>query len=69
MSLVVYPGQRSFLGSVAVNLEWFAVLALIPIFCYDGRKLNYHKAVQWAFYLFYPVHIAVLALLEVLIFD
>lgn len=69
LSLVVYPGSRAIIGSVAVNLEWFAVLALIPIFCYDGRKLNYHKAVQWAFYLFYPVHIAVLALLEVLIFD
>ena len=69
LSLVVYPGSRAIIGSVAVNLEWFAVLALIPIFCYDGRKLNYHKAVQWGFYLFYPVHIAVLALLEVLIFD
>lgn len=68
LSLVVYPGSRAIIGSVAVNLEWFAVLALIPIFCYDGRKLNYHKAVQWGFYLFYPVHIAVLALLEVLIF-
>ena len=68
LSLVVYPGSRAIIGSVAVNLEWFAVLALIPTFCYDGRKLNYHKAVQWGFYLFYPVHIAVLALLEVLIF-
>lgn len=65
---VVYPGSRLFIGSAAVNLEWFAVLALIPIFCYDGRKLTHSKAVQWAFYLFYPVHIALLALLEVLIF-
>ena len=68
LSLVVYPGSRAIIGSVAVNLEWFAVLALIPIFCYNGRKLAYHKAAQWAFYLFYPVHIAVLAFLEVLIF-
>jgi len=68
LCLVVYPGARAFLGSVAVNLEWFAVLALIPIFCYDGRKLTHHKAVQWGFYLFYPVHIALLVLLEVLIF-
>ena len=69
LCLVVYPGQRSFLGSVAVNLEWFAVLALIPIFCYSGRKLTNNKAVQWAFYLFYPVHIGLLALLEVLFFE
>ena len=65
---VIYPGSRVFLGSVAVNLEWFAALALIPIFCYDGRKLTHSKAAQWAFYLFYPVHLAVLAIMEVLIF-
>ena len=68
LCLVVYPGARAMLGSVAVNLEWFAVLALIPIFYYDGRKLTHHKAVQWGFYLFYPVHIAVLVALEVLVF-
>ena len=68
LCLVVYPGARAMLGSVAVNLEWFAVLAMIPICCYDGRKLTRNRAVQWCFYLFYPVHIALLALLEVLIF-
>ena len=68
LCLVVYPGARAMLGSVAVNLEWFAVLALIPIFCYDGRKLTHHKAVQWGFYLFYPVHIGLLALLEGLVY-
>lgn len=68
LCLVVYPGARAMLGSVAVNLEWFAVLAMIPILCYSGRKLTHNKAVQWGFYLFYPVHMALLALLEVLIF-
>lgn len=68
LCLLVYPGSRMMIGELAVNLEWFAVLSLIPIFCYDGRKLTHSKAVQWGFYLFYPVHIALLALLEVLIF-
>ena len=68
LSLAVYPGSRAIIGSVAVNLEWFAVLALIPIFCYGGHKLTRNKAVQWGFYLFYPVHIALLAILEMLIF-
>ena len=68
LCLVVYPGARAIIGSVAVNLEWFAVLALIPIFCYDGRKLTRNRAVQWGFYLFYPVHIALLALLEMIFF-
>lgn len=66
--LLVYPGSRTMIGGLAVNLEWFAVLSLIPIFYYDGRKLTHNKAVQWGFYLFYPVHIGLLALLEVLIF-
>lgn len=52
-----------------INTEIFALLALIPIFCYDGRKLTHNKAVQWGFYLFYPVHILILALLKFLIFD
>lgn len=68
LCMVIYPGSRVYLGSIAVNLEWFAALALVPIFCYDGRKLTHNKGVQWAFYLFYPVHLTVLALLEVLIF-
>lgn len=68
LCLLVYPGGRMMIGSVAVHLEWFAVLALIPIFCYDGRKLTHSQAVQWEFYLFYPAHITLLALLEVLIF-
>lgn len=51
-----------------INTELFALLALIPIFRYDGRKLTHSKAAQWAFYLFYPVHIGVLALLQYGIF-
>jgi len=51
-----------------INTEGFAMLSLIPIFLYDGRKLTHSKAVQWSFYLFYPVHIAILALLRFLIF-
>lgn len=53
---------------VWVPLNRLPLLSAIPIFFYDGRKLTSSKAVQWAFYLFYPVHIAVLALLEILIF-
>lgn len=53
---------------IRINTEVFALLALIPIFRYDGRKLTYSKAVQWGFYLFYPAHILLLALLQFLIF-
>lgn len=42
--------------------EW-AALAIVPIALYNGRKVTKSKAVQWAFYLFYPVHLLVLFLL------
>lgn len=52
------------LGGMRVSVELFAVLAIIPIECYRGRKGKTDKAVQWAFYLFYPVHLAILAILD-----
>lgn len=53
-------GYRIALGSVRVPIEMFGVLALIPIGLYSGRKAASGRAVQWCFYLFYPVHMAVL---------
>ena len=43
------------------NLQIFAILALIPIFMYDGTKGKpMPKAV---YYLFYPVHMGILGLI------
>lgn len=52
---------------VKIPMNRLPLMAALPILCYDGRKLTYNKKVQWAFYLFYPVHIALLALLRYLI--
>ena len=41
---------------VSVSVQLFATLAMIPIALYSGRKLTHSKAIQWGFYLFYPVH-------------
>ncbi len=38
------------------------------VFSYRGRKVSHSKWLQWAFYLFYPVHLLVLALAERWIF-
>lgn len=46
-----------------IPIELFAVLALVPIALYTGKKVTGNKAVQWGFYLFYPVHLTVLYLL------
>lgn len=44
--------------------QGFAVLALIPIWLYSGRKGKSSKALQYGFYAFYPVHMLILALLR-----
>lgn len=51
---------------IRVPIEMFAVLALIPIFLYTGKKHTGSKAVQIMFYLFYPVHLMVLHLISVM---
>ena len=48
-----------------IPIEMFAVLAMVPIACYSGRKSTSGRAVQWAFYLFYPVHLAGLFIAKV----
>ena len=44
-----------------------ALLAQIPIGLYNGRKLSHSKALQWGFYLFYPVHLLVLWMILLII--
>ena len=51
---------------VRIPIEVFAMAALLPIFFYSGRKATHSKAIQWAFTLFYPVHLAVIALVRFL---
>lgn len=51
---------------IRVPIELFAVLALIPIFLYSGKKSTGSKAVQSIFYLFYPVHLLVLYIISTL---
>lgn len=68
-TLILNSGMKVQLFGIWINTELFALLALIPVFRYDGRKLTHSKAAQWGFYLFYPVHILILALLKFLIFD
>ncbi len=48
------------LGTVAFPIEMAALAALGPIFCYHGRKASRSAGIQWAFYLFYPVHLTIL---------
>lgn len=54
----------NWLGGISVTIQELAVLALIPIHFYSGQKVSRSKALQWAFYLFYPAHLVVLYLLK-----
>lgn len=50
-------------GIVNVPIQMFALLAMIPIYFYSGRKRTNSIWMQRVFYLFYPVHLAVLLLI------
>lgn len=43
-----------------IPLQPFAVLAMLPIALYSGRKLTRSRTLQWGFYLVYPVHLLIL---------
>ena len=49
------------LGGLTVSLELLGILAAVPIALCTGRKRTHSKAVQWAYLLFYPAHLAVLS--------
>ena len=43
--------------------QGFAVCSLLPIWLYNGRRGNGGRALQYAFYSFYPLHMLVLYLI------
>ena len=47
--------------------QGFALLALIPIWLYNGKQGPYNKTIKWIYYGFYPVHLLVLALIRMVI--
>lgn len=59
------PAMTVGLGTLQleVPVQAFAVLALIPIRLYSGRKGCSSPLLQWAAYWFYPVHLLILALI------
>ena len=48
-------------GAVLFAFEYTAPLAFVPVWFYNGQRGRCPKWAQWAFYLFYPVHLLVLA--------
>jgi len=50
-----------------ILVQGFAVLALIPIWLYNGQKGNSSKALQYCSYAFYPAHMLILYLIAIVI--
>ena len=45
---------------VSVSVQLFGVLAMVPIALYSGQKRTKSRAMSWAFYIFYPLHLLIL---------
>ena len=58
------------LGSMTFDFptQGFAVLSLIFIWLYNGKKGRSSKALQYGFYAFYPVHMLILAIIVAMLF-
>ncbi len=48
------------------SIEAYAFFALLPIGLYNGKKGYQSRALQWTFYLIYPVHLLILGLVFIL---
>lgn len=66
LNIVFFKGQTIPLLGFDFPIQGFAVLALVPIWLYSGKKGFGGKGFQWAAYLFYPVHLLALYLLYTL---
>jgi len=66
MNLFLFEGQQipvEFFGKTyEIAAQGFAVLALIPIWLYGGKKGKSSKIMQYSFYAFYPVHMILIYL-------
>ena len=51
-------------GNFSIPMQALGALSILFIAAYDGRKVTGSKAIQWAFYLFYPVHLIVLHIIS-----
>lgn len=48
------------------TFEMYGMLALIPIALYNGKKGYSSKGLQYGFYLFYPLHLIAVGVMEIL---
>lgn len=54
------PSAHIGILDVSVSVQLFGALAMVPIALYSGEKRTKSRALSWAFYIFYPLHLVVL---------
>lgn len=63
-----FNGHIYYLNIFGVTLEIarqsFALLALIPIWLYNGKQGHYNRKVKYCFYAFYPLHLLILGIIR-----
>ena len=59
ISLFLLPGKMMYFTST-LDYFWFSLAAVVLVFFYNGKP---GPKVKWAFYAFYPVHIALLCVI------
>ena len=59
---IMIKGMMIPVGGFDVKVQSFAVLALIPIWLYDGRQGMTGKGWKWFSYAFYPLHMLIIGL-------
>ena len=57
-------GEELTVMGITFPEQGLAALALVPILCYRGRQGPHSRAIQYACYAFYPVHMLALALVQ-----
>lgn len=60
------PSAMLQFGNFSLPMQALGALSMLFIAAYDGRKVTGSKAVQWGFYLFYPLHLLILYLISTL---
>lgn len=71
MNIIFFKGQYIPISAAGIEIEFviqgFAVLALIPIWLYNGRQGKSSKSLRYGCYAFYPAHMLLIYIISIVI--